>query len=487
MKVHFELLNISVKDGRLELGLKVQPYINGKVITRRARSGIYINNKFFDPNLGVKDLGRFGNSPEVEEHRQIKEELNKIATFIEGKISRQDKSSLTKDWLRDVLVEYRYYTQRAEEEKMKSKRSFVDLTEEYLSKKTFSSYHILNFKVMVRAVLRFEGYVRKTDRHRKDFTFDINTVTRDDIEEFRYFLLHEKELSDKNPRLFAALLKEYPASLMSIRNKIMGRGNNATIKLMKKLKAFFTWCYENEKTTNRPFDGIKIGTEKAGEPIYINLDERNAIANLKFEDKYYSADGTSDENTESKDDKEKKMSAKYLETQRDIFIFQCLTGCRVGDMMKLTHHNITFDNVLTYVPHKTKNEGEQAFAARVPLVPKAIELIKKYKGVDGQGRLFPFISQQRYNDAIKVIFRLAGLTYQVKVFNALTEEFEFHPLNEVASSHMARKTFIGNLYKKVQDPNLIGQMSGHVDGSRAFKRYRKIEDDTLRDTVKLIE
>lgn len=35
------------------------------------------------------------------------------------------------------------------------------------------------------------------------------------------------------------------------------------------------------------------------------------------------------------------------------------------------------------------------------------------------------------------------------------------PLYEVASSHRARRTFIGNIYKKVKDPNLIGALSGH--------------------------
>lgn len=52
---------------------------------------------------------------------------------------------------------------------------------------------------------------------------------------------------------------------------------------------------------------------------------------------------------------------------------------------------------------------------------------------------------------------------------------------------MARRTFIGNLYKQVQDPNLIGKMSGHVEGSTAFTRYRRIEDDTLRDIIDKIK
>jgi integrase len=141
---------------------------------------------------------------------------------------------------------------------------------------------------------------------------------------------------------------------------------------------------------------------------------------------------------------------------------------------------------LIYTPHKTKDVGEEQVQARVPLHPKALALIEKYKGMDTKGRLFPFITPQRYNDAIKAIFKLAGITRSVEIRNPLTGENEFVPINTIASSHLARRTFIGNAYFKVQDPNLIGKMSGHVEGSEAFKRYRKIEDSTLKDVIDLI-
>ena len=61
------------------------------------------------------------------------------------------------------------------------------------------------------------------------------------------------------------------------------------------------------------------------------------------------------------------------------------------------------------------------------------------------------------------------------------------PLYEVATSHTARKTFIGNLYKQVKDPNLIASMSGHSEGSRAFARYRKIDDEMKKELVNLLD
>ena len=137
------------------------------------------------------------------------------------------------------------------------------------------------------------------------------------------------------------------------------------------------------------------------------------------------------------------------------------------------------------IPHKTKDERPRV--VRVPLNKRAKELVEKYKGVDNKNRLFPFISTQKYNDAIKDILRLCEITRIITVLNTVTGKEEKRPINEVASSHMARRTFIGNMYKKVKDPNLVGSLSGHAEGSKAFSRYREIDDDIKRELVNMIE
>lgn len=101
--------------------------------------------------------------------------------------------------------------------------------------------------------------------------------------------------------------------------------------------------------------------------------------------------------------------------------------------------------------------------------------------------LFPFVSPQKYNDAIKNIFRLCGIDRLVTVLDPVTGEERKRPICEVASSHMARRTFIGNIYKKVKDPNLVGSMTGHKEGSRAFSRYREIDDEIKKELFSLIE
>ena len=80
-----------------------------------------------------------------------------------------------------------------------------------------------------------------------------------------------------------------------------------------------------------------------------------------------------------------------------------------------------------------------------------------------------------------------GIDRKVIVLDPKTREDVARPLYEVASTHTARKTFIGNLYRQVKDPNLIASMSGHVEGSRALNRYRTIDDEMKRRLVEMID
>lgn len=415
-------------------------------------------------------------TPDVKYHREQANRLDELKkTIIETYESNRDEN-VTSEWLQlvcDKFVNPDKFIVRAKEQK-----SFYVLAEEYIAKRKISYAHAKVFRVLMREVARFEGYLRAKEPGYQNFVFDINTVTRKDIENFIEYLRHEYSLSQENPDLYKQLLTEYPASVTKGNCKLEDRGENTVIKAAKRLKSLFLWFYEEEYTKNRPFDGINIGTEKVGTPYYITIDERNTIAETDLAAAY---DAMSEEDRKGIS----KIHLPEYGVQRDIFIFQCFIGCRVGDLLNLTPGNIV-DGILTYTPHKTKDNGDQAVQARVPLHPKAMELVKKYEGVSKQGMLFPFISAQKYNDSIKKVFKMAGITRNVIIRNARTGENELVPIDTVASSHLARRTFIGNAYFKVSDPNLIGKMSGHVDGSRAFKRYRNIEDETLKSVINLI-
>lgn len=81
------------------------------------------------------------------------------------------------------------------------------------------------------------------------------------------------------------------------------------------------------------------------------------------------------------------------------------------------------------------------------------------------------------------MLHLLGVNRMVTVLNRYTHENEQHPICELASSHLARRTFIGNLYKKVKDQELVASLTGHSPGSKAFARYRTIDEDMKKEII----
>jgi hypothetical protein len=114
-----------------------------------------------------------------------------------------------------------------------------------------------------------------------------------------------------------------------------------------------------------------------------------------------------------------------------------------------------------------------------------ISILEKYKDYKGPS-LFPFHFQQDYNEDLKVIFKKAGVDRMVTILNPTTRKEEHVPICEVVASHMARRTFIGNMYKKVKDKSMVGMLSGHKSDSKAFDRYWTPDDDTRQSLVDLL-
>ena len=134
----------------------------------------------------------------------------------------------------------------------------------------------------------------------------------------------------------------------------------------------------------------------------------------------------------------------------------CTMPFRGKDMAKRS----IIDGAIEYMPRKTMDGNP--VVVRVPLLTATKEILDKYKNLPGDA-ILPLVSQQKYNIAIKKILKHAG-----------------------------------NMYKNVKDPNLVGALSGHKEGSRAFARYRvtddvaeanakEIDEDIKRDLVSMLE
>lgn len=222
-----------------------------------------------------------------------------------------------------------------------------------------------------------------------------------------------------------------------------GHAQNSAACRLRQLRTLVYW---HGKPHPNPFDTFTIPSDVYGDPIYLTKDERDFVA--MYDD-----------------------LTLAQKRQRDIFIFQCHTGCRVADLYALTEHNIR-DGWLVYVPKKTTRGTPRS--VEVPLSDTALAIVERYRGIGTAGRLLPFIAPQQYNRAIQRVLKACAIRRPVMVLNPRTFETRPQPLCDVATSHTARKTFIQIAYAATGNKRLVASMSGHSENSQAFNRYSEI-------------
>ena len=143
------------------------------------------------------------------------------------------------------------------------------------------------------------------------------------------------------------------------------------------------------------------------------------------------------------------MEHEYQDNARDWLIISCYTGQRISDFMRFTSGMVRVENGKQLLEFKQKKTGK---LMTIPLHPKVQAIIEKRKGE------FPrAISDQRYNDYIKEVCKLAGLMKkatgkkQVNIdpegdeskIRAIPGTFEKW---ELVTSHIGRRSFATNFY-----------------------------------------
>lgn len=377
-----------------------------------------------------------------------KREFNRQIRAISDLIAEKYYRGADGTWLKELLMEYHH----PEIFKLGSQKIDTRVTVQiarYSEARHLTQKTCYRMNGIIHKVNRFEMYQR-TVLHRKAYSLRVDTMTTEELYKFKKFCVNEYKLVEKYPAIYKGIQHwRMPQAKIS---------ENGIYDVLHNLRSVFKWCERNGIPTQRPFDRFEMTQPVYGTPWYLTLEERDRIYNLDLSDK-----------------------PNQLQYHRDIFMFQCLVGCRMGDIPRMTRDNIV-NGALEYIPHKTKEEHPRT--VRVPLNDKAKAILERYK--DRTGTLLPYFEDWMYNNSIRELCTMAGITRMVSVIDVKTREEVKRPMNEIASSHMGRRTFIGNLYKQVKDPDLIASMSGHVEGSKAFTRYRAIDDEMKIELVNLI-
>ena len=172
---------------------------------------------------------------------------------------------------------------------------------------------------------------------------------------------------------------------------------------------------------------------------------------------------------------EQPLSPK-LEIQRDLFLLQCWTGQRYGDLAKLTAENIqhTKDGKHRFFAIEQQKTHEPV---AIPILPEAEAILAKY----GDTMPKPW-SNQKYNDAISDICHIIANTAKGREAG-FNDEVEHRHNNgqlvtkerfcEAVTSHTARRSFCTNCYRRGMPIALIMSASGHQSEKVFFGYIRE--------------
>ncbi|GLB51823.1 transposase [Neptunitalea chrysea] len=167
--------------------------------------------------------------------------------------------------------------------------------------------------------------------------------------------------------------------------KHMRISNNTIMKHLQRLRKLVTLVFHLEWLERDPFIKYKCKTEKK-ERAFLTQEELERIENFT-------------------------TPIKRLETVRDFFVFSCYTGIAYGDMMRLQQKHVVLG--IDDTPWVFTQRQKTKTPVKIPLLPKALELIQKYSGsevgVYKEALLFPKMSNQNLNAYLKEIADLTEI------------------------------------------------------------------------------
>jgi len=214
--------------------------------------------------------------------------------------------------------------------------------------------------------------------------------------------------------------------------------HNGMMKHIQRFKKITNFCIKNNYITKDPFVGFKISFKKTNR-VYINKDELYILKNIKLN--------------------------SNLNKVRDVFLFACYTGLSYIDLYNLNIKNIQKGNdglQWIYIKrHKTD------IPSNVPILPYALYILDIYKKHKNTNRIFPMISNQKTNKALKEIALLCNF-------------------NKKLTFHSARHTFATTITLTNGVPiETVSKMLGHNNIKTTQIYAQVIESKISSDMLKL--
>jgi|TARA_R110000823_G_scaffold185666_1_gene318086 integrase len=231
-----------------------------------------------------------------------------------------------------------------------------------------------------------------------------------------------------------------------------------------------------QNTIQREFGFIKSFCKHAR---YLGLETDSQLDALKLEKAKTSKIYLSSQDLEAIE--KKKFKHDYLDNARDWLIISCYTGQRISDFLRFTKEMIRIENGKSFLEFSQKKTGK---VMTVPLHNKVLQILEKRDGN------FPrSISDQRYNDYIKIVCKKAKLKEKVegaiatKTENGIRKVSGKYAKWELVTSHIGRRSFATNFYGKIPTTYLI-YITGHSSEAMFLNYIGKSNKDLAMEISK---
>ena len=239
-----------------------------------------------------------------------------------------------------------------------------------------------------------------------------------------------------------------------------GYAPNTIARTIRFIKTICKHAKSNGLETSYQLDSIKVKYHKI-ESIYLTVNELETIEKTRG-------------------------LVEHLDNARDWLLISCYTGQRVSDFMRFTKEMIRFEKnkegvLKPLIEFTQKKTGKEM---TVPLSQKVMDILSKRNGE------FPrAISDQKYNDYIKIVCREAKITQKVNgsvisetepesgIYRKETGVFE---KCDLVTSHIGRRSFATNNYGIIPTSFLI-YVTGHSTEAMFLNYIGKSNKDIAMD------
>tara|TARA_R110000796_G_scaffold88850_3_gene191804 strand:+ start:11555 stop:12829 length:1275 start_codon:yes stop_codon:yes gene_type:complete len=297
----------------------------------------------------------------------------------------------------------------------------------------------------------FEVYNLFLDEKRNDYTEEANSETTINRYEYNKKLLFDFQVYRGKQIHFNQINKSFYNSLIDFCINQKVHSANTLRRNVGLFKTFLFWSLENNHTYKIDFQKFKAPKAQQTDEVALTLEQVQEVFEFDF----------------SKNSR--------LEKVRDLFVFGCATGMRISNYGKINKNDIQ-DNFI-----KVRDQKNNDKVLQIPLNDFSIFILKKYN------YQLPRISNQKFNDYIKEIFKELDYTQKIKKTMKIGKDIieQISPLYERITSHTARRSFITIMKNKKIPDKVIMSYTGHKS-LEVFNKYYKPNDDDRKDFMQTV-